>query len=307
MEDKTTQKNEVLGAELKRGLLARMQRLQPREAHDRKLREVFGGFQKRAMEVVPRASARLIGIVGDKLAPMAQQADSATERCAKLEQRMREELHVGGMGDMGDDELVGFLKKAIELVLESKEARAEAEDEVVLEMEVDEEELAKMMLRSVKITARRGDLKIFSNESIEGLETRAEAELRKELQAMEQRLGKAHETVERLGEEMEHAKAQRERERRHREAQMNEAVEEARKKEVEAAKRVAAVEKDLEAITARMGQEQKELEPKLKLEEAVIRKKVTEAHGLWRCNDPGSSLILLALFILNSFEKDLSH
>ncbi len=65
MEDKTTQKNEVLGAELKKGLLARMQRLQPREAHDRKLREVFGGFQKRAMEVVPRASARLIGIVGD--------------------------------------------------------------------------------------------------------------------------------------------------------------------------------------------------------------------------------------------------
>ncbi len=44
MEDKTTQKNQVLGEELKRGLLARMQRLNPREAHDRKLREVFGGF-----------------------------------------------------------------------------------------------------------------------------------------------------------------------------------------------------------------------------------------------------------------------
>ncbi len=44
--------------------------------------------------------------------------------------------------------------------------RAEARKQTVLEIELDEEDLILMMLRSVRLSARRGDEVLFRNEHI---------------------------------------------------------------------------------------------------------------------------------------------
>ncbi len=81
------------------------------------------------------------------------------------------------------------------MLRESKEVQAESQTKIVLEMEVDEEELAKMMLRSVRLTARRGNFELYREQKIEYSLTKEELALTKEVSRLKERLERAEATI----------------------------------------------------------------------------------------------------------------
>ena len=177
----------------------------PTEIHRGMVQSAYDQFQKKTLDVLPDAARYFVDWLEESLKTLKEEAEQARERQQRYYVKLQEMKNIAkrfaqphGQGDPPDqggppgqpgaqpkplttDDLIPISQDIADMVKEvvqgNKALKEEMKEELNVSMEVKKTDLVQLLLRSVKVTVKKGGKKVIDNVRISDAKTIDEKEL----------------------------------------------------------------------------------------------------------------------------------